>query len=304
MVTRLTERLVRRLVVDLPAVEETLVRASGLDIVSLACRAAGARPGGPPAAGRRICVVPVTAGRGVIGGFTEAVAAVCRHIGCDATVAPHTDIAGLAYAAERGAEVVLAADDDRFVALNLRSGVCVDNGIATGEAYATALDAAAGGVEGRPVLVIGLGPVGMAGAVRLSQLGAQVLVTDLDAARVEVALHSLPVLVVASAQRALATCDLVLDASPAQDLISAGWVSPNSVVAAPGIPVGVTPEAAAALGDRLVHEPLALGVATMVVKACMGPHRSDRRATGPGVPWEAGRPSRPGARAGRRGGPL
>jgi hypothetical protein len=39
------------------------------------------------------------------------------------------------------------------------------------------------------------------------------------------------------------------------------------VVSSPGLPPGVTAAAARALGERLVHEPLALGVAAMAVEA-------------------------------------
>ena len=68
----------------------------------------------------------------------------------------------------------------------------------------------------------------------------------------------------------LARCRLVLDATPSPDLIDAGWVGGDGVVSSPGLPPGVTAAAAAALGDRLVHEPLALGVAAMAVQALLG----------------------------------
>lgn len=282
---------------DLPIMDEALRRVTGLSIAALARRAAGARTATLFPAGRRVCVVPVTAGQGIIEGFSEAVAAVCRHIGCQVSVSPHTDVAGWAFAAERGEEVVLAADDQRFIALNIRMGVCIDNGIATGEGYATALDAASGGVAGRAVLVVGLGSVGMAAAVRLHHLGASVLVADLDAARVEVALHTLPVLAVDSTEAGLGVCDLVLDASTGEGFIPGSWVSPASVVAAAGVPCGVTPDAAEVLGDRLIHDPLVLGVATMVAKACLGVGRGDRRAGGRERSNERGRPLRSGRKA-------
>jgi hypothetical protein len=68
----------------------------------------------------------------------------------------------------------------------------------------------------------------------------------------------------------LARCRLVLDATPSPDLIDADWVRSDGIVSSPGLPPGVTPAAATALGDRLVHEPLALGVAAMAVQALLG----------------------------------
>ena len=72
----------------------------------------------------------------------------------------------------------------------------------------------------------------------------------------------------------LAGSRLVLDATPTPDLIDAGWVGADGVVSSPGLPPGVTAAAAQALGERLVHEPLALGVAAMAVEALTAPPRA------------------------------
>ncbi|MHB8869551.1 MAG: 3-methylornithyl-N6-L-lysine dehydrogenase PylD [Thermoleophilia bacterium] len=271
--TRLTADDVGMVAESLPALDRALLRATGADLLTLALMTAcGPEPDDPSAymPGMEVEVVPITAGAGTISGFTEAVAAVCAHIGCHTHVSTRTDVAGLAFAAERGAELVLLADDERFIAFNLFTGSFVDNGLATGHAYAMALHGAAGGVAGREVLVIGLGPVGLAACATLARLGATVLVCDTDLVRVEVATRSLPVLPVPSVKIGLESVDLVLDASPAPALVRDEWVTARSVVAAPGLPSGVAAGAAAALGYRLIHEPLALGVAAMVVQSCLG----------------------------------
>jgi pyrrolysine biosynthesis protein PylD len=290
-VTRLTAADVSQLAASLPALDRRLRRSTGCDLLTLALMTArGPVVDGAASrlAGLEVSVVPVTAGAGTIDGFADAVASTCRHIGCRSRVTAKTDVAGLAFAAERGTELVLLADDERFIALNLATGGCVDNGLATGHAYAMALHGAARGVAGQPVLVIGLGPVGLAACATLTRLGATVFVCDADLVRVEVAARSFPVLPVLSVQTGLENVDLVLDASPAPDLITEAWVNERSVVAAPGLPSGVTTAAAAALGHRLIHEPLALGVAAMVAQSCLGiwtdpesrPVRRPRRARG------------------------
>jgi len=76
----------------------------------------------------------------------------------------------------------------------------------------------------------------------------------------------------------LARTRLVLDATPVPDLIDAGWVSDDAVVSAPGLPACVTEAARGALGERLIHEPLALGLATMAVHALLGPRPPARSA--------------------------
>ena len=66
----------------------------------------------------------------------------------------------------------------------------------------------------------------------------------------------------------------MLDATPTPGLIDAAWVGDDGIVCSPGLPPGVTAAAARALGERLVHEPLALGVAAMAVEALTAPQRS------------------------------
>ena len=95
------------------------------------------------------------------------------------------------------------------------------------------------------------------------------LVCELDEARLARVAGELPVTPVALAD-GLARCRLVLDATPTPDLIDADWVGTDGVVSSPGLPPGVTAAAATALGERLVHEPLALGVAAMAVQALLG----------------------------------
>ena len=51
------------------------------------------------------------------------------------------------------------ADDNRFIAFNLRNKVVVDNGDATGKGYVSALFGMAKGLKESNVLVLGYGPV-------------------------------------------------------------------------------------------------------------------------------------------------
>jgi pyrrolysine biosynthesis protein PylD len=286
--TRLTSDQVTPVPDSLPVIDAHLRRVTGVGLSEIAARTTRPRwslglAGGEAAdfGSLVVGVVPVTAGQGCIPGFVEAVAAVCRFVGSEVFVTPQTDIAGIAFAAERGARVVMAADDECFVALDAHKGGCVDNGVATGEAFAAVLAAASGDLAGRRVLVVGLGRVGMAAAAWMCEAGAVVMVVERDRARAEVAARSLPVVVVDSVEDGLVACDLVLHAAPEGGLIDIAWVTPCSYVAAPGIPLGVTEAAREALGDHLVHEPLALGVATMLAKVLSGSARSlARRWTG------------------------
>jgi pyrrolysine biosynthesis protein PylD len=68
-------------------------------------------------------------------------------------------------------------------------------------------------------------------------------------------------------ERALQRFTLVFDATPAGGFIEARHIRPDTVIAAPGIPLGVSPEALARIEGRLIHDPLQIGVATMMALA-------------------------------------
>ncbi len=133
----------------------------------------------------------------------------------------------------------------------------------------TALQAAAGELGERRVLLLGLGPVGRAAARRLVSRGATVLVVEPDeerlAAALEVGLKVEPVELATGLER----CDLIFDASPAAGIIDAGDIKPEAIAAVPGLPSAFTPAAQEALGVRHIHEPLAIGVAVMTVRALL-----------------------------------
>jgi pyrrolysine biosynthesis protein PylD len=268
-VTRLTERDVLGLTADLRRFEAQLERVAGLDLFALAQRASGGATEVDRSrlAAARVAVVPISAGLGFIPGFASCVAAIVGHLGCSVEVTPQSDVRGFQYAADSGAELVFAADDYRFVALNLRTGIAVDDDPATADGFCHALDAASGGVRGCGVAVFGLGPVGRAAVRCLDGLGAAVLAVEPDHERALAATAAgLPCTRV-SADEALARCRLVVDATPVAGIVDADWVRAECYAAVPGMPSGFTSAAQTALGDRHIHDPLAVGVAVMTVRA-------------------------------------
>jgi pyrrolysine biosynthesis protein PylD len=279
--TRLTADDVVELTARLTAFERDLVAASGLTLRELAQRTADidralptavAFPDLPataavPFEGARCAVVPISQGEGFIPGFCACVAAILQHLGCAARVMDLPDVRGLQQAADGGDELVFLADDFRFVAMNIRSGACADDDPATADGYATALAAAAGGLAGRPVLLLGLGPVGRAAGRRLGALGADLHVVERDRAAVERARDEGLDFNAVGLAEGLARCDLLFDATPAADIVHAGDLRPEAIAAVPGVPSAFAAGARAALGVRHVHEPLAVGVAVMAARA-------------------------------------
>jgi len=267
IVTRLTADDVKALADRLGDFEAGLRDITGLGLRELAMSTVAHPPVCVPLYGARMAAVPVTGGAGVIGGFSDCVVAILRHLGCDAWVTAQPDVRGIEEAFEGAAEVVFLADDFRFIALSTRKGRCVDNDPATADGYVTALEAVAGSLLGRHVLLLGLGPVGRAAARRLVSRGAAVEVVEPDHARLRAALDiGLKVQPVTLAD-GLARCDLIFDATPSGGFIDAGDVSSITVAAVPGLPSAFTPAAQAVLGARHIHEPLAIGVAVMAARA-------------------------------------
>jgi len=285
--TRLTEDDVRALTAGLLRFESGLVEVSGLTLRTLAARtvaadAAAPSPGHPaalPAAGpspapasdlrtdAAFACVPVTTGEGVISGFSECVAVILRHMGWRASVTAQADVRGIQEAVDGGAEVFFMADDHRFVAVSVRKGRCVDDDPATAHGYVTALEAAAGGLAGRQVLLLGLGPVGRAAAGRLLARGVRLSVVEPDGERAALAAARGLAFERVELDEGLRSIDLVFDATPAPAVIDEAQVGPRTIAAVPGVPSAFTLAAQARLGVRHMHEPLAIGVAVMAARA-------------------------------------
>jgi pyrrolysine biosynthesis protein PylD len=233
---------------------------------------------------KKICVVPVTAGLGIISRFSHTVADILAFLGCRAAVADRADVAGMADAVESGFDAVMMADDNRFVAIDLCTRQVTDNAEATGRGFAAALDSMAGHIRNRDVLVMGCGPVGAAGAAFLAYLGARVALLDRDRSAAERVKHAVsqqcPTSVITIEQdldTALSRHRFILEATPSPDTIPRARVSPDMRVAAPGVPPGVSPGAAALLGPHLVHDTLEIGVAAMAVSLVCEPARAGRK---------------------------
>ena len=165
--TRLTPDDVGGLISSLESFEDGLRELTGLGLRGVAIRSVAHDPVCVPLIGARLAVVPITSGEGVISGFADCVAAILDHLGCEAWVTAQPDVRGIQGAVAQGADAIFMADDYRFIALDLRHGRCVDDDPATADGYVTALEAAAGSLLSRHVLLLGLGPVGRAAARRL-----------------------------------------------------------------------------------------------------------------------------------------
>ena len=221
------------------------------------------------ATGYSIHVVPVTAGQGIIGDFSETVCSILQFLGFTAEVTAKNDITGLSEAFEKDADAIFVADDHRFVALDLHTRIVVDNSRATGSVYSAALDLMTGGVQNKDVLVLGCGPVGEAATRSLLALGARVGLHDCSTTAALSLIKNIKeratLVIEENLSKALSKYRYIVDATPAGELIPDDLIADDTFISAPGVPLGVSDKGRLLLKNRLIHDKLELGVAAMAV---------------------------------------
>lgn len=268
--TRLRKEDVQNIGRTLRAYDRHLIRITGLTLKGIGIRAAGLSEKALEKAlsKTKVSVVPTTCGYGVIEGFAESVRDILTYMGASVFQSRFENVAGIAEAVEEGADLIFCADDKRFIAFHLPSKRIIDNAEATARGYVEALRCVVGSLTKRKVLVIGgAGRVGGHAIFTLKNMGAKVSVYDSDRKRLAPFTKEKNVAVESDLEEALARHDILFDASPARNIVRPGHIGESTVVAAPGNPLGLTEGAYALVKDRLIHDPLQIGVATMLAMA-------------------------------------
>ncbi len=274
--TRLIETDIKDIPSHLPAYDAELIVKTGCSLGQIACHAWGATEENimRRLENMRVGVVPITSGLGRLHGFCEAVAAIADHIGCQAGVSQQTDVAGMVEAIESNVDIIMMADEQRFIALNMNTRKTADNSIATGRGFATALHHMTGSsLWGRSVLVLGCGPVGQNAVKTLLEYDCHVSVYDSNDQTYSSLLelcnpesHGF-IRWVNDLETALYEHTFIVDATPAGAFIRKRHIKPDTMISAPGMPLGLDQAAQNAIGNRLIYDPLQIGVATMLVSA-------------------------------------
>ena len=286
--TRLKPDDIFNIAYQLETYDEELRIKTGHNLQQIACHALGLKQEDirEIMGGLLIGVVPIAWGQGVIEGFCEATAAILRHLGFKTLVTGHADISGLAEAYEAKADVLFLSDDDNFVALNTRTHQTVHNAHATGRGFAAGLDLMIGGLAARKVLVLGCGAVGRKAATTLLGYGATVSIYDINSRHCKEFKNLLSgpdsnrLTIKSDFHQALAGHSIIVDATNAADIIRAKDITSQTIIAAPGMPLGVSHGALNRVSDRLLHDPLQIGVATMgmaVVRQLIQSSEHDRK---------------------------
>lgn len=267
--TRLKKDDVVTIATMLEGYNAQLVRMTGCSLREIAAHAVGKGCSEDYAQKLNVAVIPMTCGQGIIEGFVESVASILSYLGFNTVITKSRDAGGVAEAVQNGSEILFMADDDRFVAVNVRTGKVSDNGEATGKGYVAGLVHMCGGLGGKKVLVIGAGPVGTGAAFALLSVGAEVSIYDIDLSASQRLSEKLikqgyTAKISTDLASALAEHSILVDACPTEEFIMLGHISEKTMIAAPGIPLGVQAACVAQLSNRLLHDTLQIGVATMI----------------------------------------
>lgn len=244
------------------------------DLISLAARSAGRSVTlvRDSLAGRKLAVVPVSTGGGVIPGFVESLASIGWRLGMNAAVMNYPDGDGFKQAEDLGADFIISADDNRFVARECLHGRLADNNPATSSIFVSALELLCGGdIADKDVVVLGMGVIGRGAAVRLVELGAYPLVYDPDKRRASAAMSELNdgemLINSGELQKALKRTNIIFDATPTSEALSVDLWPANPIVSAPGVPLSWPMEwMYPGAKGRLWHDVLQSGTAAMLAR--------------------------------------
>jgi len=261
--TRLTADIIKDVPSKISNIDAELEKLIKMDMRSFACHAVGVNVKEIDFENYSVAIVPVTSGKGVIGGFSASVSAAVDLLGMHSFVTGSCDVMGISEAFSSHADIIFMADDDRFIALNTRTRSFSDNIWSTARGYVTALGLAEGGLEGKTVLVIGAGRVGSEAVKILRNEGAKVEVTDIVHSRARtLELRYSGVKARENVAQAIADNRLILNASPGK--IPGELIRNGAVISSPGVPYAFDEE-----GERrakvIIHDVLSLGVAVMAV---------------------------------------
>lgn len=273
--TRLSFNDIKYVSSNIQDYDKILLNLTGASLKQIAAEAAGSGAELICPEQHRVAIIPVTTGLGKIEGFSDAVQAVGNHLGFRTFVTRFPDVRGIAEAYNAKADIIMLADDHMFVAINLTSKLIVDNTEATAMGYAAALDFLVDGLAGKKVLLVGAGRLGNKAAKCLIDLGAEITIYDINKKLESSLAKELSdkcdnsVCSGFTLDEALSNINIIFDASSGGGFITGDQVTGQTYVAAPGVPLGLDQEALCKIEQRVIHDPLQIGVATMLYIALL-----------------------------------
>ena len=215
-----------------------------------------------------IAAVPVTQGEGIIGSFSESVAAIVRSMGFRTFVPDETDVDGIYNAILMDADVIYMADDERYLAFSRDNGSFGENDYATALGYIMVLrqmmKRAGLDIAKEKVLVIGNGRVGEEAVQILLNHNVDFDMYDKDEKAVE-AFRSLETgKYVLSSPEEIKNYRFILDYTNEGEWLKDEYLAEGVFYASPGVPLSLDEKAAGRLQNTAVYDNLEIGTAMML----------------------------------------
>lgn len=265
--TRLTETDLKDLGQKITIYDQQLIKVCGVSLAEIAVLAADMTLKDFKAASARnkVGVVPITSGHGIISTFSQSIQSFIHYLGLQVFVTENNDVSGLAEAITKDANIIFMADDNEFIAINLASRKVIDNGEATAKGFIAALSLLSGGLTHSEVLVVGAGRVGKHCIDCLLAMEAKVAVFDIDKNKLSSLNPS--IYIEENLDAAIPKYKYIVDACPGESFMTLKNLHQEARISAPGMPLGIADDAYEVFKNYIIHDPLQIGVATMLAMA-------------------------------------
>ena len=220
------------------------------------------------ASGLLVAAVPVTQGEGIIGSFSESVAAIVKSMGFRTCVPEETDVDGIYSAVLMDADVIYMADDTRYLAFSRDNGSFGENDYATALGYIMVLRAmmrkAGTDISKEKVLVIGNGRVGEEAVQILLNHEVDFDMYDKDPKAVEAFRDLETGKYVLAGPEEIKNYRFILDYTNEGEWLKDEYLTEDVIYASPGIPLSLDEKAAERLQNTAVYDNLEIGTAMML----------------------------------------
>ena len=216
----------------------------------------------------QVAAVPVTQGEGIIGSFSDSVAAIVRSMGFETFVTQESDVDGIYSAILMDAEVIYMADDERYLAFSRDNGSFADNNYSTALGYVMVLRAmmakAGFDIFKEKLLVIGNGTVGEEAVQILLNHNVDFDMYDKDPEAVEAFMELETGKHVLSSREEIKNYRFILDFTNEGGWLKDEYLMEDVLYASPGVPLSLDEKAAERLQNTAVYDNLEIGTAMML----------------------------------------
>ena len=267
--TRLISEWISNIEREIDQYDEILKTRLGKGLLELACIASDVTENTlkEKATSDIVYVVPITSGLGEIGHFAESVRAIISKLGFSTKISKKTDVAGFYEAVQNGANLIFMADDNEFIAFSMKRNIAVNNDEATARGFFAAYNEIYKklGHDQIKTALVGAGKIG-------SLIIESLIKNKIDFTVLEKNLKIKESLIKKGIKQInepldLIDFDIIIDASSEGFFIKSEMLKEGVWIVGPGVPLALDNEAFANNKDRIIHDYLPIGTATMLAMA-------------------------------------